>query len=104
MSIVHDPFFWALISMFGLVGAQAVVGSNGLRRSRVMGFFIVAIFALGRVVLVLPFIAQPRFYISQSRLIGGIIFATGIIFSLPAFGIRPFTSPDASIAENDGLL
>lgn len=97
MMIVHEPFFWALVSMFGLVGAQAVVGNAGLRKYRSLGFFMVTLFALGRVILVLPFIAQPRFYIAQSRLIGSIIFGSGMIFCLPAFRVKPFTGPDASI-------
>jgi hypothetical protein len=59
---------------------------------------MVATFALGRVIPVLPFIAQARFYVSQARLIGNIIFAAGLVFSLPAFRIKPFTGPDASIS------
>ena len=97
MTIVRDTFFWALISMFGLVGAQAVVGATALRRYRSLGFLMVAMFALGRVILVLPYIVQPRFHIAQSRLIGGIIFGAGLVFSFPALRIRPFTGPDASI-------
>jgi protein-S-isoprenylcysteine O-methyltransferase Ste14 len=97
MMIVRDPFSWALLSMFGLVGAQAVVGNAGLRRYRSLGLLMVAMFAVGRAILVLPFIAQPRFYIGQLRLIGSLIFASGIIFALAAFKIRPFTGPDATI-------
>ena len=32
MTFLHDPFFWALISMFGLVAACAVVGSKKVGR------------------------------------------------------------------------
>lgn len=98
MSVAHDPFFWALISMFGLVGAESVVGNSKLGRHRAFGFVTVAIFAAGRVILVLPSIPQPRLDIGPWQwLLGIIIFGLGIIFSLSAFAIRPFKGPKATI-------
>jgi hypothetical protein len=32
MRLFGDPFFWALVSMFGLAGADALVGSVRLAR------------------------------------------------------------------------
>lgn len=91
MARFSDPFFWALISMFGLVGACSVVGSKKVGGSAVLGFFIVATFDLGRFALALPFCHQPRFNIGGWHgLLGGIIFAVGLVFGLaPCFLIRP---------------
>ena len=98
MKTVDDPYFWALISMFGLVGAEALVGSAKLATYRWLGFITVGLFTLGRVMLVLPQVEQPRFAIGEWRwILGGVIFATGMVFSLPAFGIRPFTGPEPNI-------
>jgi len=91
MTFLNDPFFWALISMLGLVGACSVVGTKKVGRNPILGFFIVTIFVLGRVILVLPFCHQPRFDIGGLHgVFGGIIFASGLIFALaPAFMIKP---------------
>lgn len=99
MKWFSDPFFWALVSMFGMVGAEAVVGSTRLARSRLLGLLSVGLFGLGRVVLVLPGISQPRFHAGDwSWIVGGIIFAVGLVLTLPAFMIRAFTGPDAGVS------
>lgn len=74
-----------------------MVGSTGLRRYRSLGLLMVATFALGRVILVPPFIAQPRLYSSPLRVIGSVILGAAIIFSLPVLRIRPFTGPEATV-------
>lgn len=91
MTFLDDPFFWALISMFGLVGAGSVVGSKKVGKNTVFGFFIVSIFFIGRFVLVLPLCPQSRFDIGGlHNVIGGILFTIGIVFSLlPCFMIKP---------------
>jgi len=98
MKILQDPFFWALISMFGLTGAGAVVGGKRLGQYPLFGFIIVLIFILGRAVLVLPFCPQPRFDASNWYvIIGGIIFIAGLIFCIPGLYIKPFTAPDENV-------
>jgi protein-S-isoprenylcysteine O-methyltransferase Ste14 len=99
MAIFQNPFFWAFVSMFGLVGCGAVVSGSKLGKFPLFGGLVVIIFDLGRVILVLPSIPQPRFELwGYHSLIGGVIFLTGIIFCLPAFQIRPVTAPDTSIS------
>lgn len=95
---LNNPFFWALISMFALVGACSVVGSRKIGGHPALGWIIVSIISLGRVILVLPFIDQPRFFLNGFNSIIGIpIFITGIFFGLaPCFLIRPL-----NIAEKD---
>ncbi|UCD85696.1 MAG: isoprenylcysteine carboxylmethyltransferase family protein [Deltaproteobacteria bacterium] len=98
MMFFKDPFFWALISMFGLVGAGAQVGSKKLGKSQLFGIIVVVLFDLGRVMLTLPFCPQPRFEIDGwNWVVGGIIFATGCVFCIPGIPglyIKPFTGPD----------
>jgi protein-S-isoprenylcysteine O-methyltransferase Ste14 len=98
MEFIFNPFAWALVSMFALVGACAVVSGHKLGKNPLFGFIIVMVFIVGRVILVLPPLTQPRF---ESRgwhlVLGGIIFVLGLVFSLPALKIKPFTAPDDSI-------
>jgi len=95
---LNNPFFWALISMFALVGACSVVGSRKIGSHPVLGWIIVSIISLGRVILVLPFVEQPRFFLNEFNTAIGIpIFVIGIFFGLaPCFLIRPL-----NIAEKD---
>ena len=101
----NDPFFWAFISMFGLVGCGAVVSGSKLGKYPLFGSTVVIIFDLGRVLLVLPFCEQPRFELSGLLLfVGGICFITGILFCAPAISIKPVTAPDKTITlETKGL-
>jgi len=46
---LNNPFFWALISMFALVGACSVVGSRKIGSHPALGWIIVSIISLGRV-------------------------------------------------------
>ena len=95
---LNNPFFWALISMFALVGACSVVGSRKIGSHPALGWMIVSIISLGRIILVLPFVEQPRFFITGFNSIIGIpIFLIGIFFGLaPCFLIRPL-----NVAEKD---
>jgi hypothetical protein len=51
MTFLDSPFLWALISMFGLVGACAVVGSKRVGGRPLLGLLFVTAFFLGRFVL-----------------------------------------------------
>ena len=98
---LNNPFFWALISMFTLIGACSVVGSRKVGSHPALGWIMVTILSLGRVILVLPFVEQPRFFINGFNTAIGIpIFVTGLFFALgPCFLIRPL-----NIAEKDMAL
>lgn len=93
MTFLSEPFFWALISMFGLVGACTIVGTKKVGSSALAGALIVTIFDLGRFILVLPVCPQPRFDIGGwHSLVGGVIFFVGGYFGLaPSLYIRPVT-------------
>ena len=93
---INNPFFWALISMFTLVGACSVFGSRKIGRHPAFGWIIVTILSLGRIILVLPSIDQPRFFLDGFNAAIGIpIFVIGLCFALgPCFLIRPLNIPE----------
>ena len=98
MEILTNVFFWALVSMFGLVGAGAVVSGKKLGRYPLFGALMVMLFDVGRIILVLPICPQHRFELFGLHwIIGGSIFAIGLIFCTPALLIKPVTVPDNSI-------
>ena len=95
MLVFKNPFFWAFISMFGLVGCGAVVSGSKLGKFPLFGAIVVFIYDLGRVILVLPFCQQPRFELWNVHLyIGGFVFIVGVLFCIPALTIKPITAPD----------
>ncbi len=98
---LNNPFLWALISMFTLVGACSVVGSRKIGGHPALGWIIVTVLSLGRLILVLPSVEQPRFYLNGfNSAIGIPIFVIGLFFALgPCFLIRPL-----SIAREDMAL
>jgi protein-S-isoprenylcysteine O-methyltransferase Ste14 len=105
MRFFQDPYFWALVSMFGVGGAEALVASAKLAKLRSLGLVTVGLFTLGRVVLVLPVVTQPRLAAGEwSWFAGGVIFAIGIVFALPAFTIKPFRGPAAGVSLKTGGL
>jgi protein-S-isoprenylcysteine O-methyltransferase Ste14 len=93
--MLNDPFFWAFASAIAIIGGNAIQGSPVVGRSTTFGVLVVAVATLGRVVMVLPAISQPRF--AEGGLIlyasGGIIVAVAIALMLPLIAIRPFTRP-----------
>ena len=98
MTTFNNPFFWALVSMFGLVGANAVVSGQKLGKYPLYGWVVVTIFSLGRILLVLPFCEQHRFEMGGlHQYIGSMIFVVGIILCIPAFLIKPVTTPDTTV-------
>lgn len=100
---LRDPFFWALISMFGLVASGVVVAGGRLSRRPAFGVLVVALWTAGRVVLVLPFCAQPRFAWSGWHTpVGGLLFAAGLVFCAHGLEIRPFTAPQRDEALRTG--
>ena len=97
---IIDPFFWAFISMFALMGSSATLCTKRLGKYPQINIILVSIFALGRVILVLPFCPQPRFELyGWHWFIGGVIFITGLIFLIPLFYINPFPSPKNNIKK-----
>jgi Gpi18-like mannosyltransferase len=53
-TIITNPFFWALISIFGLLGASTVVSNARASSSRALAALSGLFFTIGRLMLVLP--------------------------------------------------
>jgi protein-S-isoprenylcysteine O-methyltransferase Ste14 len=95
MSALADPFFWALLGMFGVVAGNAIQGSRLVGRSTLFGFVVVATVTFSRVVLVLPMVEQPRFDLQGHVAIGTSILIVALALMAPLLRIRPLTQPDA---------
>ena len=86
-----DPFFWAFISMFALIGSSITLCCKYMKKYPFLNMVFVGIFAMGRLILVLPSLPQPRFEIyNMNWIVGGFIFMIGLIFFVPLLQIHPF--------------
>ncbi len=98
MEFLRDPFFWALISMFALVVATAGISGIKLGQSKFLGFLVFVAFEGGRIVLVLPFVPQPRFEMEVwNWVIGSIFLVAAAILTTAAFSIKPVTAPGQDV-------
>lgn len=59
-----------------------------------VAFAIVSLVTIGRLMLPLPFVPQPRFELWELYwIIGGVILACGLFIGIPTFSIRSLTPP-----------
>ena len=93
---IGNPFFWALVSMFALIGSSVTLVSKNLRKYRGLNIAFVLLFGLGRFMIPLPFpcYEQPRFdwgalniALSLPLLLASLVFLTAV------FRIRPWPKP-----------
>lgn len=96
--LIFGPFFWAFVSAIAIVAGNAIQGSPVVGRNAVFGFAVVVTATLGRVVLVLPVVVQPRFAEGGAALYlaGFVILGTSLALMLPLLRIKPLTRPDSS--------
>lgn len=89
-----NPFFWAVISLFGLLGASTSVNTKYGRQFGWFGLLSSALFSIGRWVMVLPFVNQSRFTVTPIIFISGIAFGLfALIFIFPAIKTQPLSKP-----------
>jgi len=98
MTFLVDPFFWAFVSAIGIVAGNAIQGSPVVGRNQTFGFIVIVTATLGRVVLVVPAVVQPRFAEGGAFLYaaGGLILVVAGLLVVPVLRIKPLTRPDAS--------
>jgi protein-S-isoprenylcysteine O-methyltransferase Ste14 len=95
--VLTDPFFWAFLATFAIVGGDAIQGSPVVGRSTWFGLVVVLTATFGRVVLALPFVVQPRFGTGPALwIVGAGIVALSLAIMAPLLRIRPLTRPDAT--------
>jgi protein-S-isoprenylcysteine O-methyltransferase Ste14 len=105
MFVLTNPFFWAFVGMFGLLGGIAMVSGIKLGQNPILGFIVIMICDSARVVLVLPFCEQPRFELGiWNWILAGIVLAAAMAFGLPAMSINWRTAPDKKMTlKTDGI-
>src|SRR5262245_55327527 len=104
--IVTDPFFWAFVAMFAAVAGNAIQGSPVVGTNPYFGFVVVITATFSRVVLVLPFVVQPRFGAAPVLwVMGGAIVVLSLVIMTPLLAIKPLTRPDAAeLLHTHGVL
>ena len=85
-----NPFFWAFISLFGILCATAAVNTKYGKKYHWFGIISLSLFTIGRFVLVLPIIPQPRFQEGIWVYITAFLFGiAAIIFLIPGIKFKP---------------
>lgn len=98
MFILTDPFFWAFVSMFGLLVGTALVSGIPLGRNPIVGSITVMVNDFARILLVLPFVDQPRFdWGVWNWILGGVSIAAACGFGVAAFAVKWWKAPDKEV-------
>jgi protein-S-isoprenylcysteine O-methyltransferase Ste14 len=99
-----NPFFWALLSMLGMVGASALFSLGKLHGKALYVTVVLVLVTAGRIVLVLPFCPQPRFDMGGWHLIvGGTIFLVGLAVGTgPVLFVRWWAAPEEGMKLRTG--
>jgi protein-S-isoprenylcysteine O-methyltransferase Ste14 len=98
MYVLDNPFFWAFVSMFFLVLGTALVSGIPLGHNPVFGFIIVMGNDFARILMVLPFVSQPRFDFGiWNWILGGLLIAVACGFGLAAFSVKWWKAPDQEV-------
>jgi len=98
-AFLNNPFFWALISMFGLLGAGAVTSSRNMASRPLFFLGSLLLPAVGHTMLVLPFVDQLRFESEGWHwYVGGALLLASLVFEIAGF------LPVRNLDENDAQV
>lgn len=105
MFLYQTPFFWAGISLIGVIGANTAVNTQFGNRNPVLGLISGILFSVGRIVMVLPFVIQPRFpELWWSNAAGWLVLLASLCFLIPGLKSQPFIAPSKKLGfETKGL-
>ena len=93
-----NPFFWATLSMFALIGGSITLVSHKMRRYRWLNVTFVILFGLGRFMIPLPCCVQPRFDLGPFQFyLGALILVAGLVMMSAMFLIDPWPKPCAEL-------
>jgi protein-S-isoprenylcysteine O-methyltransferase Ste14 len=102
-----DPWFWAFLAGLGWgTGCAAFFGIRSLGRRLEFGIAVFILAEVPRILLPLPFVAQPRIDANPSLLvwIGVLVLVGSLFFGTPVFRIIPLRAPDQrEPLRTDGL-
>ena len=99
---IGNPFFWAVVGMFALIGSSVTLVSKNLRKHQVLNIGFVVMFILARFMLPLPFPCseQPRFewgvwntLVGVPVLLVGLVFLSAVFFILMTSILRVLSLP-----------
>lgn len=98
-AFLSNPFFWALISMFGLLGAAAMTSSRKMASKPVFFLGSLLLPLLGHTLLVMPFVEQLRFEsLGWHWYVGGAMLLAALILEIAAFlPVRNFKEEEAQV-------
>jgi NTE family protein len=98
-NFLGNPFFWAMISMFGLLGAAAVTSSRKMASQPLFFLGSLLLPLLGHTMLVLPFVEQLRFESTGWHwVVGGILLAAALVNEVAGFlPARRFREDEARV-------
>jgi protein-S-isoprenylcysteine O-methyltransferase Ste14 len=93
-----SPFFWALVSMFGLCSATIALSGHRIGHSLLYVFAVLTLVTAGRIVLVLPFCVQPRLGSAQwHQVVGGLVMLAALGVAAPALSVKWWRPPEAGM-------
>jgi len=93
---IGNPFFWAVVSMFALIGSSVTLVSKNLRKYQGLNIGFVLMFGLGRFMIPLPFPCydQPRFDWGPWNLVLSLpLLLVSLVFLSATLRIRPWPKP-----------
>lgn len=94
LDFYKNPFFWAGISLLGLLGANTATNTRFGKKYRIFGQLSGLLFTIGRVIMVLPVIDQPRLVHSPMYEYAAIFIGIcSLIFIVPSLISQPLISP-----------
>lgn len=98
LEFYRNPFFWAGVSLLGLLGANTATNTRFGRKFRIFGQLSGFLFSVGRIIMVLPVITQPRLVDLELFKYSGILLGViSLIFIVPSLISQPLISPKSDM-------
>lgn len=94
MSTLSDPFFWAMLSLLGMLGGNTIADRAKVGSFKYYGVAVITLVLAPRFIIALPFVEQQRLEIPYQFVAGLIAMLAAFCLWLPLYKIMWATSPD----------
>lgn len=94
MSALSNPYFWAMLSLLGMLGGNTIADRTKVGTHRFYGIAVIALVLLPRFIIPLNFIEQTRFELPYQNTIGVGLIIVAICLWVPLYRIVWATSPN----------